>query len=207
MAYAYPSVSGGDAAASSSSLAVHSSPGRSHTSGQSRKGSDERFDIVREFKVRPLTPVVRRTSTDDIQVKIEEDENYLSFFQDRIRVEEDYIAGLRRCYSRSKAVDTLHDELVSQGQTGRVLMSSAFRRDEKPTTRRAWDEVRDYTIREIQAREAMVGALREVVVKELVRLKEEQTRIRQGIKDNMKHASEVRGLMPPAKCRPCRLTR
>jgi hypothetical protein len=48
---------------------------------------------------------------------------------------------------------------------------SAFRREEKSTTRRAWDEVRDYTVREIQSREAMVGALKEDIVKELVRLK------------------------------------
>lgn len=48
---------------------------------------------------------------------------------------------------------------------------SVFRRDEKPTSRKAWDEVRDYTTREIQAKEALVGALREAVVKELVRLK------------------------------------
>lgn len=37
--------------------------------------------------------------------------------------------------------------------------------------RRAWDEVRDYTTREIQAKEALVGALKEAVVKELVKLK------------------------------------
>jgi hypothetical protein len=49
--------------------------------------------------------------------------------------------------------------------------SSAFRKEEKPTTRRAWDEVRDYTQREIQSREAMVAALREDVVRELMRLK------------------------------------
>lgn len=72
-----------------------------------------------------------------------------------------------------------------------MLISSAFRREEKPTTRRAWEEVRDYTTREIEAREALAGALREVVVKELVRLKEEQGRIRQGLKENMKHANEV----------------
>lgn len=68
---------------------------------------------------------------------------------------------------------------------------SAFRREEKSTTRRAWGEVRDYTNREIQAREAMTGALKEVVVKELVRLKDEQERIRLGLKENMKHANEV----------------
>lgn len=46
-----------------------------------------------------------------------------------------------------------------------------FKREQKPTSRRAWDEVRDYTQREIHAREALVGALKEVVVQELLKLK------------------------------------
>mgnify|MGYP006876475491 CR=1 FL=1 len=78
----------------------------------------------------------------------------------------------------------------------RCSCCSAFRREEKPTTRRAWDEVREYSTREIQAKEALVEVLREVIVRELVRLKEEQTRIRQGLKENMKHANEVRSLPP-----------
>ena len=45
MAYAYPS--GGDANASSASL-VHSSPGKSTTT--TRKGSEDKFDVLREFK-------------------------------------------------------------------------------------------------------------------------------------------------------------
>ena len=46
-----------------------------------------------------------------------------------------------------------------------------MRREMKPTSRRAWTEVRDYTQREIQSREAMVGALKEDVVREMVKLR------------------------------------
>ena len=68
---------------------------------------------------------------DVIQAKIDEDESYLQFFQDRyvliqapyfdehfmtklrstrIKLEEEYINGLNKLYNRSKAIDTLHDE-------------------------------------------------------------------------------------------------
>ena len=46
-----------------------------------------------------------------------------------------------------------------------------MRGEMKPTSRRAWTEVRDYTQREIQSREAMVGALKEDVVNEMVKLR------------------------------------
>jgi hypothetical protein len=102
MAYAYPS--GGDGTNSSSSLTAHSSPGKTHSNTTSRKGSGEQFDILREIKVSSddhlLSSSVHRAcrdagslsrnnchlrerGTSDRQVKIDEDENYLQFFQDR----------------------------------------------------------------------------------------------------------------------------
>ena len=51
MAYAYPN--NADAAASNASLGVHSSPARSTLT---RKGSEERFDVIREFKVSRRIP-------------------------------------------------------------------------------------------------------------------------------------------------------
>ena len=57
MAYAYPS--GGDANASSASL-VHSSPVKSTAS--TRKGSDDKFDVLREFKASSVTPRKSRTA-------------------------------------------------------------------------------------------------------------------------------------------------
>ncbi|ORX39052.1 hypothetical protein BD324DRAFT_618344 [Kockovaella imperatae] len=167
MAYAYPS---DHPSASSISLLPRGSPGHGpahshgHAStplsrGSSRKGSDD-FDVLNEVKV-----------------KIEEDETYLQFFQDRIKLEEEYILGLNRLYNRFKAIDTLHED--------------AFRREEKATIRRAWDEVRDYTQREMQSREAMVGAMREGVVRDLLRLRDEQSRIRQGLKDSIRKSNEM----------------
>ncbi|WWC64114.1 uncharacterized protein I303_106722 [Kwoniella dejecticola CBS 10117] len=157
MAYAYPS---GDLGGSSSSLnALSSNAG--HGLGHGLKRYEAGFDVLREFKH-----------------KISEDEHYISFFQDRIRVEEQYIENLTRLYDRSVAIDTLHDD-------------AGHRKQSKTSARKAWEEVRDYTQREIQSREAMVGALRAEVVKELVKLKEEQTRIRGALKDNMKLANEM----------------
>ncbi|OCF40236.1 hypothetical protein I317_05929 [Kwoniella heveanensis CBS 569] len=162
MAYAYPS---GDLGGSSSSLdRVSYGQGQGyhplHT-GTGRKASDPGHDVLREFKH-----------------ILAEDEHYISFFQERIRVEEQYIESLTRLYDRSVAIDTLHDD-------------AGPRKSQRSTTRRAWQEVRDYTQREVQSREAMVGALREDVVKELVKLKEEQMRIRGVLKDNVKLANEM----------------
>ena len=79
-----------------------------------------------------------RTSKADggVQLKIEEDDNYILFFQDRrvvflaldlslltpfrIKVEQDYISGLKRLYSRSKAIDTLHDEYAFSNRKGLI---------------------------------------------------------------------------------------
>ncbi|WVF65636.1 hypothetical protein IAT40_000367 [Kwoniella sp. CBS 6097] len=156
MAYAYPS---GDLGGSSTSL-DRVSHGH-HALHTGRKASDPGYDVLREFKH-----------------ILAEDDHYISFFQDRIRVEEQYIESLTRLYDRSVAIDTLHDD-------------AGPRKSQRSTTRRAWQEVRDYTQREVQSREAMVGALREDVVKELVKLKEEQMRIRGVLKDNVKLANEM----------------
>ncbi|KAK4686696.1 glucosamine-phosphate N-acetyltransferase, partial [Tremellales sp. Uapishka_1] len=148
MAYAYP-------AAEITSLQHQQQQTPSH-----KRMSDPGVDVLREFKH-----------------KISEDENYIQFFQDRIRVEETYVENLTKLYDRSIAIDSLHDE--------------PSRRGPKSTARRAWQEVRDYTQREIEAREAMVGALKEDVVHRLVAVKETQSRIRQRIREDMKHSTEM----------------
>lgn len=57
------------------------------------------------------------------------------------------------------------------------------------TARRAWFEVRDYTQREVESREAYVNALKEDVVAPLVSLRDEQTRIGNRIRDDLKNAT------------------
>lgn len=58
------------------------------------------------------------------------------------------------------------------------------------TARRAWFEVRDYTQREVDCREAFVNALKEDVVSRLVSLRDEQARIGNRIREDLKNATE-----------------
>nr|KIR86478.1 glucosamine 6-phosphate N-acetyltransferase [Cryptococcus tetragattii IND107] len=155
MAYAYPSVDPLPEA-SSTSLEIRSSK------DPSRKSSDSLTDVFSEFKR-----------------KIYEDEIYINFLQERVRLENEYIGGLQRLYDRTVAIDSLHDE------------DPPPKRSEKPTSRRAWSEVRDYTLREIQAHEAMKGALEEDVIKELIKLKDVQLKIRNSLKGNIKLAEHM----------------
>ncbi|CAD6579224.1 MAG: hypothetical protein TREMPRED_002428 [Tremellales sp. Tagirdzhanova-0007] len=155
MAYAYPS----DPTSSVSSLGSgHRYP---HSSSHPR-----------HYSQRPSDGLLR-----ELKEKLEEDEDYINFFHERIRVEENYISGLTQLHSRAVAVDSLKEDVM--------------RGEMKPTSRRAWTEVRDYTQREIQSREAMVGALKEDVVNEMVKLRDEQMRIKQGLKDNIKLSNEM----------------
>jgi hypothetical protein len=67
-----------------------------------------------------------------------------------------------RVHSRAMATE---DQRASAADFSRSI------RGPRSTTRKAWVEVRDYTSLEIQTRRAMVEALREVVIPELVQLK------------------------------------
>lgn len=61
----------------------------------------------------------------------------------------------------------------------------------KSTARRAWFEVRDYTQREIESREALVHALQSDVIAGLVSVRDTQTRIRNRIQEDLKNATDV----------------
>ncbi len=89
-------------------------------------------------------------------------------------MEESYVTGLTQLYTRAVAVDSLREEsalLVTSFGHCKLMEGSVTRKEAKSSTRRGWQEVRDYTQREIQSREAMVGALKEDVVRELTRLR------------------------------------
>lgn len=57
------------------------------------------------------------------------------------------------------------------------------------SARLAWMEVRDYSLREIECREAFTNALQRDVVMSLVKLRDERTRIRNRIRDDLKNAT------------------
>ncbi|WVQ75466.1 hypothetical protein IAR50_005091 [Cryptococcus sp. DSM 104548] len=156
MAYAYPARDS-TAGASSTSLDISR-----HSREPSRKNSGALTDVVTEFSH-----------------KLAEDDIYIKFLEERVRVEKEYIDGLRRLYDRTRSIDSLHDDAPPPQRWG------------KPTSRIAWAEVRDYTLREIESREAMRSAMEERVVRELVRLKDQQSKIKNSLKENIKLAESA----------------
>ncbi|KAL7421481.1 hypothetical protein Q5752_004368 [Cryptotrichosporon argae] len=126
----------------------------------SRKSTDPDFDVLREFKR-----------------KLEEDGDVINFFNERIRIEQQYIDSLSRLYAKTVGADTVHDD-----PNHRIPRSS---------TKSAWTEVRDYTQREIECRESLIHALRQDVMARLVAVRETHSRIRQRNKENLKAADEA----------------
>ncbi|KAF9458728.1 hypothetical protein BDZ94DRAFT_1269896 [Collybia nuda] len=95
-------------------------------------------------------------------------DSYLSFFQERKRIEEIYVKSLTKLHHKIKSVDQYLDD-----------------RD-LSTTRSAWSEVRDNVEREAQAREAFCATLTSDVITPLTVLKETQDRTRKRIKEDLK---------------------
>ncbi|KLT40968.1 RhoGAP-domain-containing protein [Cutaneotrichosporon oleaginosum] len=92
--------------------------------------------------------------------KLTEDEGYINYFSER-----------------AKGADILQDD--APHPRARVTSSA----------RRAWFEVRDYTQREIETREAFTNALQKDVLNPLVALRDTQTRIQNRIREDLKSAT------------------
>ncbi|EMD41588.1 hypothetical protein CERSUDRAFT_110164 [Gelatoporia subvermispora B] len=98
-------------------------------------------------------------------------ESYLTFFQERKRIEEAYIDALARLHRRVKDIDVSLDD-----------------RGELSTARAAWGEVRDNVEREADTRAAFLGTLTSDVINPLISLRETQDRIRKRIREDLKDA-------------------
>ncbi|GLB36502.1 putative GTPase-activator protein for Rho-like GTPases [Lyophyllum shimeji] len=98
-------------------------------------------------------------------------DSYLSFFQERKRIEETYVESLLKLHRKIKSFDTYLDD-----------------RGELNTTRSAWHEVRDSVEREAQAREAFCATLATDVINPLTTFKETQDRTRKRIKEDLKES-------------------
>ncbi|KAG5653500.1 hypothetical protein H0H81_012710 [Sphagnurus paluster] len=96
-------------------------------------------------------------------------DSYISFFQERKRIEETYVESLLKLHRKIKSFDTYLDD-----------------RGELNSTRTAWNEVRDSVEREAQAREAFCSTLYTDVISPLITLKETQDRTRKRIKEDLK---------------------
>ncbi|TDL28854.1 hypothetical protein BD410DRAFT_760544 [Rickenella mellea] len=101
-------------------------------------------------------------------------DSYLSFFQERVKIEEIYVESLLRLHRKIKAVD-----------------SSLDLPGESTTVRRAWIEVRDNVEREAQTREFFHKTLVSDVINPLLALKETQDRTRKRIKEDIKDSTSA----------------
>ncbi|EGO28450.1 hypothetical protein SERLADRAFT_445900 [Serpula lacrymans var. lacrymans S7.9] len=99
-------------------------------------------------------------------------DSYLSFFQERKRIEEVYVDSLLKLHRKVKAIDSFLDD-----------------RYDLNTARKAWSEVRDNVEREAQTRQAFLTTLTIDIVNPLNFLKETQERTRKRIKEDLKESS------------------
>ncbi|EIW64964.1 RhoGAP-domain-containing protein [Trametes versicolor FP-101664 SS1] len=114
-------------------------------------------------------------------------ESYLAFFQERKRIEEQYVAALLRLHRKSKSLDTYLDDRL-----------------ELSTTRVAWNEITDNVEREASTRTAFLENLGAHVIDPLANFKEEQDRIRKRVKEDLKdaitaHAEYADNVLPRLK--------
>lgn len=102
------------------------------------------------------------------------DASYIQFFQERVRIEEQYIASLAQLYQRTRYVDSQLDNGI-----------------ETTTLRQAWREARDCVDREAEAHGAFASALKNDVVNPLIHLKETTERTRKRIKEDIKDSAQA----------------
>ncbi|KAH8120524.1 hypothetical protein DFH11DRAFT_1560466 [Phellopilus nigrolimitatus] len=98
-------------------------------------------------------------------------DSYLSFFQERAKIEEVYIDALQKLHKKTKTMDVYLDHAT-----------------EPSTIRQVWSEIRDGVEREAQSRMAFLQALAVDVINPIATLKETQDRTRKRIKDDIKES-------------------
>ncbi|KAJ9476513.1 putative GTPase-activating protein BEM2/IPL2 (putative) [Pseudozyma hubeiensis] len=117
---------------------------------------------------------------DTFSTILSEADSYITLFEGRIRLEEDYIRSLRISLERQKELDAK----VSSKIVGDVsLMADAQR---FPGLRRAWLEMRQNDQRELEARSYMVETCRQGVLAPLLAFRDAQERIRKRVKEDVR---------------------
>ncbi|KAF5375014.1 hypothetical protein D9758_000090 [Tetrapyrgos nigripes] len=101
-------------------------------------------------------------------------DSYLSFFNERKRIEENYVEALIKLHRKIKSIDAFLDD-----------------RTDVSTARSAWSEVRDNAEREAQTRQAFLSTLTLDVITPLTTLKETQERTRKKIKEDLKESGSA----------------
>ncbi|KAJ3714018.1 hypothetical protein DFJ43DRAFT_1104379 [Lentinula guzmanii] len=107
----------------------------------------------------------------DVQLRFLND-SYFSFFNERKRIEENYVESLLKLYKKIKSIDSFLDD-----------------RSDMSTARVAWAEVRENVEREAQARQAFLHTLNSDIINPLTSLKDTQERTRKRIKEDLKEST------------------
>ncbi|KAJ1030072.1 hypothetical protein NDA16_000985 [Ustilago loliicola] len=111
-----------------------------------------------------------------------EADSYITLFEGRIKLEEEYIKSLKLSLERQKELDSkVNSKIV--GDVG--LMADAQR---YPGLRRAWIEMRQNDQRELEARSYMVETCRQGVLAPLLAFRDSQERIRKRVKEDLRNS-------------------
>jgi hypothetical protein len=128
-----------------------------------------------------------------------EADSYLAAFEQRVRLEEDYVRGLKALIEKSReAVSRLDVRIASQ------ISSLDKQRGELPKARRAWKEMLDNDLRELDSRTHYLETVKQGVIAPFAVYRDAQERIRKRVKEDLKTSiqayEEMRtSILPRAK--------
>lgn len=109
-----------------------------------------------------------------------EADSYLALYESRVKLEEDYVRGLKAMTEKSKNAIVQLDARIA------ASMSLDPGGADLPKARLAWKEVSENHLREIDARLHYIEALRQSVIVPLTVYRDAQERIRRRVKDDLK---------------------
>ncbi|PWZ01366.1 hypothetical protein BCV70DRAFT_198795 [Testicularia cyperi] len=132
---------------------------------------------------------------DTFRALLAEVDSYITHYESRIKLEEDYLKNLKLSLERQKELDAkVNSRLV--GYVGLVADARQY-----PGLRKTWHEMRENDIREIEARSYMVETCRQAVLMPLLAFRDAQERIRKRVKEDLRISlaqyDEMRGLTLP----------
>lgn len=111
---------------------------------------------------------------------LSEVDSYITLYEARIKLEEDYIKNLKVSLERQKELDAkVNAKIVGDA----ALMADAQR---YPGLRRTWLEMRQNDQRELEARSYMVETCRQGVLVPLLAFRDSQERIRKRVKEDLR---------------------
>ncbi|KDN48220.1 RhoGAP-domain-containing protein [Tilletiaria anomala UBC 951] len=114
---------------------------------------------------------------DAFKATLREAEAYTSFYESRLKVEEDYLKAFRSMVDKQRELDSKID---GKGMRNAVVAKP------RATLRGAWHELRENDLRELETRSHMADTIRQGVLTPLIAFRDAQERIRKRVKEDLK---------------------